>query len=218
MNSFVDKLEIRNVDILGENDWHWIKGDEGCFGDAKDGPMRDWIEGHSTAYFKYLKNRDVVVTGGTSCGMYARFYAKQFAFVYAFEPDPISFHCMVNNTPYENVIKLNAAIGANHKLIDITRPDPKNIGMNAVNEASRTPFIPMMTIDSLKLYACDLIQLDVEGFERSAIRGAAETINKFKPVITGERFYTEGNQSFMAERGYKLAEVSFLDAIYIPVE
>jgi FkbM family methyltransferase len=218
MNSFIDRLEIRNVDILGENDWHWVKDDVGCFGDATDGPMRDWIDGHSEAFFKYLKNTHVVVTGGTSCGMYARFYAKRFGIVYAFEPDPVSFHCMVNNTPYENVVKFQAALGHRHQLIDVIRQDPTNIGTNRVQEKAQNGFIPMIPIDSLNLFACDLIQLDVEGFERMAIRGADETIKKFKPVITAERFVTEGNQAFMAERGYKLVEVSFLDAIYIPVE
>jgi hypothetical protein len=38
----------------------------------------------------------------------------------------------------------------------------------------------------LKLDACDLIQLDVEGFEGKVLEGAIETIIKYSPVITTE--------------------------------
>lgn len=215
---YSDDIEIRKIDICGETDWHWVKGDIGCFGDATDGPMNDWIVNHQTKYLKYLTGRDVIVTGGTSCGMYARFYAKLFNRVYAFEPDPRSFHCMVNNTPYANVVKLNAAIGHVNKLVAFARPDPTNIGMNIVLENQpQAAYIPMLTIDTLGLDACNLIQLDVEGFERSAIRGAIKTIEKFKPVIIGERFVTPDNQAFMRNLGYKAVEMSSMDAIYIPV-
>jgi FkbM family methyltransferase len=150
--------------------------------------------------------------------MYARFYAKTFNRVYAFEPDPISFHCMVNNTPYENVVKFNAAIGHVNKLIALVRPDEENIGMNVIlDNGVSGSYIPMLTIDTLNLDACDLIQLDVEGFERQAIRGARNTIEKFKPVIIGERFNSPGNQTFMYELGYELKEMSSMDAIYAPI-
>lgn len=216
MESFEDKIEIRNIDIKGETHWHWVKGDVGCFGEENDGPMGDWLHQHGENYYKYLRGNDVVVTGGTSCGMYARFYAKTFKQVYAFEPDPISFHCMVNNTPYENVVKLNAAIGHMNQLINIFRPDATNIGMNVIVESQPQAHIPMLTIDTLNLQACDLIQLDVEGFERQAIRGAQKTIEKFKPVIIGERFNNSNNIAFMRNLGYDLVQMSSLDAIYIP--
>jgi len=44
----------------------------------------------------------------------------------------------------------------------------------------------VMTIDSLDLDSCDLIQLDVEGFELNALKGAQKTIGAFHPVIMVE--------------------------------
>ena len=215
--SYNDLVEIRKIDVMGENDWYWIKSDTGCFGDENDGPMRDWIKGHSIKYFHYLKNRDVVVTGGTSCGMHARFYAKKFKYVYAFEPDPLSFHCMVNNTPFDNDIKLNAAIGHGNGIVGLQRPSMDNVGMHHVTNPNEF-HVPMMSIDSLNLDACDLIQLDVEGFEKNAIQGAINTINKFRPVIIGERFGTDENKEYMKSIGYKNVDRSFMDFIYVSGE
>lgn len=212
---YEDLVEIRDINVAGETKWHWIKSDQGCFGDATDGPMRDWIDGHQFKYFEKVRNFDTVVTGGTSCGMHARFYAKKFKHVYAFEPDPLSFHCMVNNTQFDNVYKLNAAIGHGNGLVGIQRHDPTNVGMNSLTNAGEFK-IPMMSIDSLNLQSCDLIQLDVEGFEQYAIAGAKNTINNFKPVIVAERFGTQDAQDFMSELGYILHDVSFMDFIYIP--
>lgn len=215
---YTDLVDIRDVDINGESNWYWVKGDTGCFGNEADGPMRDWLSGHSTKYFEHLKNYDTIVTGGTSCGMHARFYAKMFKHVYAFEPDPLSFHCMVNNCQSDNVYKLNAALGHGNGLVGLFRAGPggsdMNIGMNQITNTNQFK-IPMMSIDSLNLDSCDMIQLDVEGFESRAIEGATNTIEKFKPIIVAERFESVQNQQQMRKLGYTLSGSSFLDAIYI---
>lgn len=209
---FLKDIEIRNTDILGQTDWYWVKGDSGAFGNSTDGPMRDWIEGHSIKYFQHVKEFDTIVTAGTCCGMYARFYAKKFKHVFAFEPDAKSFHCMVNNTPYDNVIKINAAIGKYNGLTAFTRLDSSNIGMNMVNPNGNIPIL-MTTIDTLNLKACSIIQLDTEGYERDCIEGAINTIKKFKPVIVAERF---NDIAFMRSIGYEYADTSFMDNIFIP--
>jgi len=45
-----------------------------------------------------------------------------------------------------------------------------------------------LKIDDLNLSICDLIHLDIEGFEKFAILGAIDTIVKCKPVIVIEDF------------------------------
>jgi hypothetical protein len=46
--------------------------------------------------------------------------------------------------------------------------------------------IPTIRIDDLNLTDCNLMQLDVEGYELNALLGAAKTIDKFKPVLCVE--------------------------------
>lgn len=211
IQNYTNRVCIKNDIINGEGGWYWVDSDIGAFGI----PLRDWLDSHQYKYFKYLKKADVIVTGGTCCGMYARFYAKMFNYVYAFEPDPLSFYCMVNNNPFENVIKLNCAIGQKNGIVGITRQHASNIGMNTVTDKNEF-HIPMLSIDSLNLDDCDMIQLDVEGFEENAINGALNTIKKYKPVIIAENFNSESNQKIMDQLGYELKDQSFMDFIYTP--
>ena len=90
-----------------------------------------------------------------------------------------------------------------------------NIGMNNIAPPSEQFEIPMITIDSLNLNGCDLIALDVEGYEQGVLQGSINTIRKYKPVIIAERFNGREQQQFMKEMGYDYADQSFLDSIYI---
>jgi hypothetical protein len=45
---------------------------------------------------------------------------------------------------------------------------------------------PTLMIDDIGLTRCDLIHLDIEGFELFALRGAVQTITTFSPVIVLE--------------------------------
>lgn len=210
-------IEVRDIDIMGERNWFWVKGDTGAFGNATDGPMRDWIDSHSKKYFEHVKKFDTVVTGGACCGMHVRFYTKMFKHVIAFEPDPLSFYCMSLNAQSDNVVKLNAAMGLNNQMVGLSRPDRTNIGMNQVSSDTSKFLVPMISIDSLNLESCDLIQLDVEGLEMDVIRGADKTINRCRPVVIAEKFQADYQQGFMKKYfNYKLVGQSFADSIYIP--
>lgn len=215
--SYNDLIEVRNIDIQGESNWTWVKSDRGAFGSASDGPMRDWIQSHSTKYFEHVKNFNTVVTAGGNCGMYVRFYSKKFKHVYAFEPNPLSFHCMVLNNQIDNVIKLNAAVGDKPSLVDLDRNDAGNIGTHKINLSGNTLKIPMLTIDSLGLDNCDLIQLDVEGYESKVIEGAMHTILSYRPVIVAENFASDEHRQFMKNINYEYTGSSFSDSIYKPL-
>lgn len=213
-------IEIRDVEIEGETNWYWIKEDKVCF----ESVIEHWNDYHVHKYFTHITNYGTVVTAGTNCGMYARLYAKRFKHVFAFEPEPVAFTCMVNNNPYDHVIKLNAALGPGHGIVGLYRVPQEgpgtndlNIGMNILQPPSEQFNIPMMTIDSLNLAECDLIALDVEGFEQGVLEGARSTIEKYKPVIIAERFNSPEQQQFMNDLGYQYTDQSFLDSIYVAV-
>lgn len=189
-----------------ETNWMWVKEDSGAW----DGPKHDWESSHSIKYFKYLKQREVVVTAGACCGMHVRFYAKQFSRVYAFEPDPLNFHCMVNNAQYDNVIKLNAALGDKNGLIRVNRGGMGNVGTHTVSEGG---IVPCFALDTLNLDACDLIQLDVEGYELNVVHGAIETIKRFWPVITAENGHK--CEDFLTSIGYEGVDQSQSDKVFV---
>ena len=65
-----------------------------------------------------------------------------------------------------------------------------------------------MTLDSLGLQNVALIHLDVEGFEFKVVRGATETIDKYRPIISFEQHVQVDNylglSEYLCEKGYDI--------------
>lgn len=166
----------------------------------------------------YLKGNCVAIQAGGNCGMQVEKFADFFDTVYTFEPDPINFLCLVINLPYTNVIKMQCCLGSEHRMVSMnTLPDA--IGGFYVNENHGN--IPTLRIDDLNLKQCDFIQLDVEGYQLFALRGAQETINRFKPVISveldwAERYDFSRNDivNFLIHSGYEQVATYTSDHIY----
>jgi hypothetical protein len=192
------RLIEENVDGIGP--WVWTATDQGLWGIIK----AEWP--HLKAMWgKHVKKYNVCVQAGGACGMYPRLFAETFKRVYTFEPDPLSFHCLVNNCQLDNVYKYHAAIGDKHQTVKLLRKSPYNVGENYISADGDYP-VPTMLIDDLNLDACDFIQLDVENYEFNAIKGAKNTIKLHQPVISCEN----GNDeilNFLKELApYQLAE------------
>jgi FkbM family methyltransferase len=172
------------------------------------------------AAYPYCRGFEVVVQAGGNCGVWPRDLAMEFQSVYTFEPDPVNFRCLCANAPQENVFKFNAALGDKRGAIDLLRK-PENCGAYRVDCAGQ---IPVMMIDDLGLAVCDLIYLDIEGFELPALRGARNTIEKCRPVVVVEdkgvsEHYgiAKGEvENFMISQGYKVAERVSRDVVMIP--
>lgn len=129
---------------------------------------------------KLCRSFDIVIQAGGNCGIFPRYLASKFKFVYTFEPESENFQCLVNNATAGNIIKFQAALGTKeHSPVGLVY-DPKNAGGHHV---SLNGVIPVIAVDSLNLPTCDLLQLDIEGFEYFALQGAEETIIKYSPVI-----------------------------------
>jgi len=219
LNHYCNQVHIRSNPLDGLDGWVWIceDGKPGSDGGVWTGPINDWISSHSEKFFKYVKNFDTVIQAGGALGMYPRLLANRFRFVYTFEPDPLNFFCLVNNCQVDTIIKINAALGEKNEFAQIHRADLSNAGTHAV-QLTNNGRIPIMSIDSFNFNACDLILLDVEGFEYPAIKGAANTIEKFKPVIIAEHSRdTDVEQllDFLTSRGYKQVDQSISDFIFV---
>lgn len=207
MHNYEDLCFTREDNVAGIGPWRWLKQDNGAW----DGPKKDFEESHIHAYKKHIENWTVVVQAGGCQGMYPRIFSEIFQRVYTFEPDPLSFFVLNINCQKDNIIKMQAALGAENKLISVVRNVHDNVGMNTVTEEHQV--IPMLTVDSLNLNACDFIQFDLEGYELYALMGAVNTIRQFKPVISCER----GNDlilDFLKQFGYSVVDHSIADTIY----
>jgi len=167
----------------------------------------------------FLKSNKVVVQAGGNLGMQVVKFAEFFETVYTFEPDPINFYCLVNNLPYDNVIKFQCCLGEDHKMVSMNHLQDE-IGGFYVNENKGN--IPTLRIDDLNLSSCDFIQLDVEGYQLFALRGAINTIQRFKPVISIELDWIERYNfshrdiiNLLINLGYEKVDSYTSDHIYI---
>jgi FkbM family methyltransferase len=174
-------------------------------------------------------HRQVVIQAGGCYGVFAKWLAGEFKYVYTFEPDPALFTALVANVQEHNVVKLQAAIGRERKRLVYTylpdRPNKpsKHPGMTRADPGN-DGFIPTMKIDDLGLRACDLIYLDTEGDEYYALQGAQATLLLYKPVVvceinssTEERGLTRYQIfAFMREAGYQEKERINSDVVFVP--
>ena len=135
----------------------------------------------------YVKNKRVIVQAGGNVGIYVRQYATIFNKVYTFEPDPINFFCLTLNVSNQNVSKFQACLGDTNECVSINNTS-STLGHGGTHVSKNVGDIPTFKIDNLNLSICDLIHLDIEGYEKKAILGGIETIRKCKPVIVIENY------------------------------
>jgi FkbM family methyltransferase len=150
------------------------------------------LENCKTVVRRYCgpSQRSVVVQAGGCYGVFAKWLSGYFEFVYTFEPAPALFNTLVFNVQEHNVIKLQAALGIDRRLITpvCTLPPGKPIlhpGMTHT-ESNEQSFVPTIRIDDLGLRDCDLIYLDIEGDEFAALCGARKVLTNLRPVIVCE--------------------------------
>jgi FkbM family methyltransferase len=126
------------------------------------------------------EQKRVAVQAGGCIGGWARWLATRFDAVYTFEPEAINFECLLVNIKSSNVHAMRAGLSDDSGYATILRNEK-----NATHHMTRqgTGDVPMVTIDSLRLKYCDLIVLDIEGFEDAALWGARQTIGLYSPVI-----------------------------------
>lgn len=136
---------------------------------------------------KHVDGNQVCVQAGGACGMWPLRYADFFETVYTFEPVRENYECLKFNTydasnikPYPVALSDKEAIGK--ILLHPSEQGNAGAGYFEVGVGDVTS----ITIDGFNLEACDLIQLDVEGHELEALKGAEHTIEKYSPVIVIE--------------------------------
>ena len=131
----------------------------------------------------YLKGKRTCIQAGGCIGIWPTRLSQVFEHVHCFEPEPVNFQCLKNNTAgIENLTLYESALGKESSLVHMELT-PRMIGHCGAYQAKAGGDIPMIRIDDLNLPDVDLIYLDIEGGEYDALTGAMETINRDHPVI-----------------------------------
>jgi FkbM family methyltransferase len=191
-------------------EWLWPIEDVECFPAVIDEVSK------LDKVVELCKARNIAVQAGGNGGIFPRKLSGMFKYVYTFEPDTANFACLIHNVPEQNVYKFPCAVGAAHAGISL-EGDRRNCGAYQVADRGVTP---TLKIDDLSLPACDLIYLDVEGYEFRALMGASTTIKQYKPVIAveqkglGQRYGPENLPKLLSDMGYQKVARYGNDDIY----
>lgn len=202
---------MRTVDVNG---FMWPEDDVHCKG-AIFASLSD-----ITIVCNHVRDFRICVQAGGNCGVWPKKLSKRFGAVYTFEPDPLNFHCLVNNCPEKNIIKLQAAVGHDASPVGLIGRK-ENIGAHQVEGFGAYPVI---AIDELNLPSCGLMYLDIEGYEGEAIDGAMDTIERFKPIIAIENkghsdkygISPKGLEKRIISLGYKVVDRPHRDTVFAP--
>lgn len=167
------------------------------------------------------------VQAGGNLGVWPQWLGDTFEAVYCFEPSPACFAELVIQAPQPNVFKFQAALGDNRGLVGITdeRTDGK-ASHPGVTHVSGIGQIPTLRVDDLALPHCDLLSLDLEGYELFALRGAGDTIMRCKPVILIEinqhsvryGFSPEAVREWLVWHGYQFVCREHADEVWTPIK
>lgn len=200
-----------NKECGGIRGWNWIDTDFGAW----EGPKVDWELHHYSNIKKFVSNFGTVVQAGGNQGMYPRLLSRMFNKVYTFEPDPLNFKTLVTNCDQDNIVKMQAALGAANGFCKVTRLTMQNTGMHKTSP-NQDEVIPMISLDTIfpDHFKVDLIMLDLETYEFYALMGMGQILERNRPVLFIERPSQEIH-TYLDPLGYKKVADSSMDAIFV---
>lgn len=134
---------------------------------------------------QHVKQRRVAIDVGAHCGYWSKRFCDHFDTVVAFEPVTEHHECLVANTNHANNITIhNVCVGANTDPVYM-QVATHNSGMSKVSNTPTDAHTACVTLDNAlsELEHCDIIKIDVEGWEAQVLLGARKVIAKHKPII-----------------------------------
>lgn len=145
---------------------------------------------------------NVVFDCGANIGNHSLIFAKSVGengSVFSFEPQENCFQLLCANLAINNLFNVQVfkcAVGDNNKdlLFPFVSPNMKfNFGGISMKEShiyTKSVKVQQRQLDEfLDIEKCDLLKIDVEGFESAVLNGGLNFISKFRPVI-----YCENNR------------------------
>lgn len=172
---------------------------------------------------RFVKRFESAVDVGAHIGIWTRLLSRDFTHVYAFEPNPENFACLMENTESAgNVTRSFCALGSKPGMVAQMLPPQGNSGMWRISDGFD---VEMRTLDEYAPDGVDLIKIDVEGYEGHVINGALATIRASKPIIvfedngTGQKYFGDAwvdPKPILKSLGYKVRLRWRKDEVWVP--
>jgi FkbM family methyltransferase len=175
----------------------------------------EYSTGEAAVFDQIVASGDTVLDVGANIGAHALWLARRVGpagGVVAFEPQRAVFQTLCANMALNGMANVDAywaAVGSRPGRVIVPRLDPTvagNFGATSLIWGHPGDQVRLMTIDELELGACRMIKVDVEGMELDALKGAAATISRLRPVLYVEndgRETSAGLIEYIFSMGYR---------------
>ena len=123
--------------------------------------------------------------------------------VHAFEPQRIVFQALCANLALNqctNVFARQSAVGEREGSLLVPPLDPAvrtNFGGVSLEGVTFGESVPLVTLDSLDLPACQLLKVDVEGMEVEVLKGSGQLIETHRPIMYLENDRLERSEELL---------------------
>jgi FkbM family methyltransferase len=122
---------------------------------------------------------------GANIGIWSYPFSKKFNKVIAYEPSPRNLECLYNNV--QEVEIHEAGLGDTNSTLNFVDSMDNCGNAHIVNKKKKHSYeIEVRRLDDENLQECNLIKIDVQGYEWQVIQGAKQTIEKFTPWVIFE--------------------------------
>jgi FkbM family methyltransferase len=159
-------------------------------------PLADYQQDVRTPALSFVVGHELAVDGGAHVGIWTRWMEAHFRAVLAIEPVPETFACLLDNIGPDTLAyryALNHTAGWGR----IEHGEPGNSGdirvsrCGAPSSDDDPKHVRLITLDKLLAKTLPgvpvrLIKLDLQGGEQAALQGAADTLQRWWPVLVIE--------------------------------
>ena len=146
---------------------------------------------------RVIKPGDIFFDCGANIGYFSLLAARYGATVFAFEPVNTTFQKLIANLALNNsqrIFPIKMAVGNISGEKEIYLSGEENIGMSSFmhpeNYAGLSESVQVTRLDDWiagsDIHNIDIIKLDIEGSELSALQGMKVTLEKNKPLVISE--------------------------------
>ena len=159
----------------------------------------EFSEGEAESFKQIIKKGYTVLDIGANIGAHTLLFANLVGIegeIHAFEPQRIVFQTLCANMALNNIVKAycyNEAVGDIPDSLLVPQIKPwvqTNFGGLSLGNHKVGENVKVTTVDGLNLSNCHFIKIDVEGMEINVLKGAANTITKYNPIL-----YVENDRS-----------------------
>jgi len=147
--------------------------------------------------------------------VWANTICKNNGTIFSFEPNPDVFDCFKNSVLKNNLqdtIKLhNFAVSSKSGQAEFCF-DETSSNIDIDNSSRTKTKIKIVSVDDFisenKIQNCDMIKIDVDGHEYEILKGASETLNKFKPILIIESNNDRKILEFISPKNYRMLDMN----------